>query len=148
MPYSTFVMLKPDALARDLADDIKHFLTRNGYKIKRSKFVKVDETLILKHYEEVIARIGEDFKNQVVKEFINQEVEILEVISDDKELVAKVRVLIGATDPVNADRNSIRGIYGLDSMAKARAEKRMLRNLIHASDSDLSAAKELKLWFK
>lgn len=141
-------MLKPDAISRDLAEDIKHFLSRHGYKIKRSKFVKVDEALILKHYAEVIARIGEDFKQQVIKEFINQEVEILEITSDDKDLVAKVRVLIGATDPVNADRNSIRGIYGLDSLAKARDEKRMLRNLVHASDSDTNAAKEIKLWFK
>jgi nucleoside-diphosphate kinase len=147
MEYSTFVMLKPDAISRDLQDDIKNFLKRNGLKIKRSKKVKVDKELILKHYEEVIARIGEDFKNQVVTEFLNKEVEILE-LTGDAQVVAKVRKLIGATDPAAADRDTIRGIYGIDTMTKARAEKRMLMNLIHASDSDDNAKQEIKLWFK
>jgi len=62
--------------------------------------------------------------------------------------VAKVRKLIGATDPAAADRDTIRGIYGIDTMTKARAEKRMLMNLIHASDSDDNAKQEIKLWFK
>jgi nucleoside-diphosphate kinase len=147
MNYSTFVMLKPDAISRDLEDDIKNFLKRNGLRIKRNKRVKVHQELILKHYEEVIARIGEDFKTQVVSEFIGQEVEILEVVAESEDLVPKVRKLIGATDPAAADRDSIRGIYGIDSMAKARAEKRMLRNLIHASDSNENASKEIELWF-
>jgi nucleoside-diphosphate kinase len=140
-------MLKPDAISRDLQDDIKNFLKRNGLKIKRIKKVKVDKELILKHYEEVIVRIGEDFKKQVVAEFVNKEVEILE-LTGDAQVVAKVRKLIGATDPAAAERDTIRGIFGIDTMTKARAEKRMLMNLIHASDSDDNAKKEMKLWFK
>jgi nucleoside-diphosphate kinase len=147
MEHKTFVMLKPDAIERDLQDDIKGFLKRNGLKINRNKKVVVDQQIILTHYEEVIARIGEDFKNQVVAEFINKEVEIMELVGDEA-LVAKVRKLIGATDPAAAERDTIRGIYGLDSMSKARAEKRMLKNLIHASDSNENALKEIKLWFK
>ena len=149
MNYSTFVMIKPDAMARDLDTEIKNFFVRQGYQIKREKILKVNKTLILAHYEEVIKRIGtSDFKKAVVNEFYNQEVAILEIVSNEPDLVAKVRELIGATDPALAKRNTIRGIHGLDSLSKARAENRMLRNLVHASDSDENAAKELKLWFK
>lgn len=149
MNYSTFVMIKPDAMARDLDTEIKNFFVRQGYQIKREKILKVNKTLILAHYDEVIKRIGtSDFKKAVVNEFYNQEVAILEIVSNEPDLVAKVRELIGATDPALAKRNTIRGIHGLDSLSKARAENRMLRNLVHASDSDENAAKELKLWFK
>ena len=149
MNYSTFVMIKPDAMARDLDTEIKNFFVRQGYQIKREKILKVNKTLILAHYEEVIKRIGtSDFKKAVVNEFYNQEVAILEIVSNEPDLVAKVRELIGATDPALAKRNTIRGIHGLDSLSKARAENRMLRNLVHASDSDENAAIELKLWFK
>jgi nucleoside-diphosphate kinase len=149
MEYSTFLMIKPDAIARDLDQEIKSFFVRQGYQIKRNKKVKVSKTLILAHYDEVIKRIGtSDFKKAVINEFYNQEVEIIELVSKDQDIIQRVREAIGATDPALAKRNTIRGIHGLDSLAKARAENRMLKNLIHASDSAENAAKELKLWFK
>ena len=149
MEYSTFVMIKPDAIGRDLDQEIKNFFVRQGYKVKREKTLKVNKSLILAHYDEVIKRIGtSDFKKAVINEFYNKSVVILEVSSKDQDIVSKVRELIGATDPALAKRNTIRGIHGLDSLSQARAENRMLRNLVHASDSDLNAAKELKLWFK
>ena len=149
MDYSTFVMIKPDAIGRDLEQEIKNFFVRQGYTIKREKILKVNKSIILDHYDEVIKRIGtSEFKKAVINEFYNKNVIILEVSSKDRDIVAKVRELIGATDPALAKRNTIRGIHGLDSLSLARTENRMLRNLVHASDSDLSAAKELKLWFK
>ena len=149
MEYSTFLMIKPDAIARDLDQEIKSFFVRQGYQIKRNKKVKVSKSLILAHYDEVIKRIGtSDFKKAVINEFYNQEVEIIELVSKDQDIIQRVREAIGATDPALAKRNTIRGIHGLDSLAKARAENRMLKNLIHASDSAENAAKELKLWFK
>ena len=149
MEYSTFLMIKPDAIARDLEQEIKSFFVRQGYQIKRNKKVKVSKSLILAHYDEVIKRIGtSDFKKAVINEFYNQEVEIIELVSKDQDIIQRVREAIGATDPALAKRNTIRGIHGLDSLAKARAENRMLKNLIHASDSAENAAKELKLWFK
>jgi nucleoside-diphosphate kinase len=149
MEYSTFLMIKPDAIARDLDQEIKSFFMRQGYQIKRNKKVKVSKSLILAHYDEVIKRIGtSDFKKAVINEFYNQEVEIIELVSKDQDIIQRVREAIGATDPALAKRNTIRGIHGLDSLAKARAENRMLKNLIHASDSAENAAKELKLWFK
>ena len=149
MEHSTFVMIKPDAMARDLDQEIKNFFIRQGLTIKREKVLKVNKTLILEHYEEVIKRIGTgEFKKAVINEFYNQKVIILELTTKEQDIVPKVRELIGATDPAMAKRNTIRGVHGLDSLSQARAENRMLRNLVHASDSNENAAKELKLWFK
>ena len=80
--------------------------------------------------------------------YIQGQVIILELTTKEQDIVPKVRELIGATDPAMAKRNTIRGVHGLDSLSQARAENRMLRNLVHASDSNENAAKELKLWFK
>ncbi|MEI7667708.1 MAG: nucleoside-diphosphate kinase, partial [Erysipelotrichaceae bacterium] len=68
--------------------------------------------------------------------------------SDHDDIVAQVRTIVGPTDPAKADPNTIRGRFGTDTMEKSKSEKRLLRNLIHASDSDENAQKELELWFK
>ena len=63
-------------------------------------------------------------------------------------MIHEVRELIGATDPSKALPLSIRGRFGLDSIDQAVSEKRMVNNLIHASDSKESVERELKLWFE
>lgn len=144
----TFILLKPDALKRGLKDDILSFFAKRSFTIIRQKLVTVDEEKILNHYQEVIERIGSvDFRQAVLREFVNETVCVVEIASEHCDVVAWVRDLIGSTDPVAARLDTIRGMYGEDSMADARAENRMLRNLIHASDSDENVQKELLLWF-
>lgn len=149
MKQSTFIMFKPDTIERNLTHELLSIFKNHGYKVERSKEVLVDEKLILKHYEDVIKAVHADyFKNAILKVFNGKKVWVYELSKDtDQDVIHQVRELVGATDPLLADPDSIRGCYGNDSKAAAIQEKRMLMNLIHASDSKESAEKEMKLWF-
>lgn len=143
-----FVLIKPDAIKRKLEQVILNELKSVPCVITRQAEVIVEDEIILKHYHEVIARLDlPGFKEMILNEFKNQKVIILQCESDDDQLIQKIRTKIGATDPSLADPNSIRGRYGEDSLVLSKASKRMLRNLIHASDSIQAAEFECDLWF-
>jgi len=150
MKQSTFIMFKPDTIERNLTSELLSIFKENGYRVERSKEVLVDEKLILKHYEDVIRAVNQDyFKNAILKVFVGKKVWVYELSKDtDQDVIHQVREIVGATDPLLADPESIRGRYGNDSKAVAMREKRMLMNLIHASDSKDSVEKEMKLWFE
>jgi len=143
-------MFKPDTIERNLNSELLAIFLDHGYKVVRSKEVLVDEKLILKHYEDVIKAVNADyFKNAILKVFVGKKVWVYELSKDmDQDVIHQVREIVGATDPLLADPESIRGRYGNDSKAVAMREKRMLMNLIHASDSKESVEKEMKLWFE
>jgi len=61
--------------------------------------------------------------------------------------IAKVRMLIGPTEPATAPAGTIRGDLSSDTIKLADAEDRGLYNLVHAADSPESAKKEIALWF-
>ncbi|MFH5881083.1 nucleoside-diphosphate kinase [Liberiplasma polymorphum] len=148
MQTNTFVMLKPDALERNLVDEIIDYIKSFGFSINRLKEVIVNEDNIIKHYDDVIRRIGRNtFKKLVLDEFENRKVIIIELIKEGEDVVRFMRDLIGATDPVLARKETIRGKYGIDSLAIARDENRMLRNLIHASESYEDVKREIDIWF-
>lgn len=144
----TFILIKPDAMARQLDQQILSFFTQRGLTIARQALVKVKKTTILRHYDEVITRIGKGpFRQYVINEFVGQTVLVAELQSPRENLIELVRTWVGATDPVLAHKESIRGVYGEDSLLQARNEERMLRNLIHASDSKEAVDQEITLWF-
>lgn len=146
---STFIFLKPDALNRGLKEEILTYFTNRDFHIAREQEVTVDAQTILSHYQEVIERIGsEDFRQGVLREFVDETIVAVELKHQREDVVAWVRDLIGSTDPAKARPDTIRGMYGEDSMEQARLDNRMLRNLIHASDSDENAEQELELWFE
>ena len=148
MKQTTFIMFKPDAIERNLVKRILGIFQENGLKIERTKEIIVDEKLILTHYGEVIQKLNIPyFKDAVLTAFLGKKVFAYEISKDSDDIVHEVRELVGATDPTKAQPDSIRGKFGNDSLAKSIAEKRMLNNLIHASDSKESARDELKLWF-
>jgi nucleoside-diphosphate kinase len=148
MKQSTFIMLKPDAIHRRLDQTVMDELLQAGCKIKRFDTVKVDESLILKHYEDVIKNVNiPQFKQRVLNEYVGEIVKIYELEHDSQDVISLVRELIGATEPSKADPQSIRGKYADDDYERSSKQDRLVRNLIHASDSHDSALKELELWF-
>ena len=148
MQKITFIMLKPDAIQRHLEHAILATFHALGIDPIKAQTVVVSEALILKHYAEVIARVNiPDFPDRIRKEFVGKTVRIFEMGSNSDDLIHEVRELIGVTDPAKAGKETIRGKYALDSMEDAKVEGRMLRNLIHASDSEEHAKEEIKLWF-
>lgn len=148
MASRTFIMLKPDAIEKNLEGDILAFFKDYGIEVVRWSTVVVDESLIINHYQEVIDKLNmPDFPNRIRHYFVGKTVRIFEMESKENNVVAKVRELIGATDPAKAGSDTIRGKYSDDSMDLAKEQQRLVHNLIHASDSDENAQKEINLWF-
>ena len=157
MKQRTFMMLKPDGAVSPLAENIQEEIRKSGCVIEKADKIKVDmevmQTLLM-HYKEVIDRMSPEF-NYVGKLFNSfyyhgEHFLIPMVVSYDQseDIIEVTRKLVGKTEPIQADPQSIRGKYSKDSYELAAKENRLVNNLIHASDSKESAERELQLWQK
>lgn len=141
-------MIKPDAIKRHLEEIILNQLVQQGFRVVRHRTVKVKRKTILLHYDHVIERIGKgSFRQYICNEFVGNNVIVCILEHENENFISLMKEVVGATDPVLASGESIRGIYGNDSLSQARDEHRMLRNLVHVSDSTTSFIKEINLWF-
>lgn len=164
MYQETLVILKPDALERNLVGALIDRYERAGLKILDMKYFKiVDESLLRKHYPDSMAEgLGKKAQKAVpgIKDPVDQGMKVLErlrhyitrgsVIAirfEGEDAIFLVRKITGYTDPATAEKGSIRGDYGMDSIARSTAEERACENLIHASGNPEEAKAELALWF-
>ena len=129
----TFIMLKPDAVQRGLVGEIITRFEKKGFKLAGLKMVKVDRTLAEAHYAE---HKGKGFFEPTVGYIMSSPV--VAMVWQGKNGVALARELMGATNPASANPGSIRGSYAMD----------ISRNVIHGSDSVVSAEREIALYFK
>ena len=72
---------------------------------------------------------------------------IVKMVVQGVHAVEMVRKLVGNTIPANAEMGTIRGDFSVDSAILANAQKRGIRNVIHASGTVTEAEKEIALWF-
>ncbi|AFA48294.1 nucleoside-diphosphate kinase [Acetobacterium woodii] len=141
------IIMKPDALERELVDTIIQRFIQDSFKIEMVGYKCVTEDLILNHYQEVIEKLGDWFKALVIKDFVGKGMIPVILSQEGNDAIANARALTGATDPAAAAHGTIRGDLGNDSMEAANRENRSCYNLIHCSDSSESYQNELKLWF-
>ncbi len=132
MNERTFVMIKPDAMARALAGEIISRFEKKGLKMVAARLLKMDEEMAAKHYAE---HIGKDFYEPLVR-FITSG-PVLAMVWEGENAIKAVRKIVGKTDPHEAGPGTIRG----DMAAITRM------NLVHASDSPESAEREIALFF-
>jgi nucleoside-diphosphate kinase len=128
----TLVLLKPDALERGLVGDIISRLEGQGLKIVAMKMIWVDGALARRHYA---VHEGKPFFQGLV-EFITSR-PVIAAIFEGEDVVAVVRNAMGETDPARSAPGTIRGDLAQD----------IGRNLIHGSDSEETAEKEIDLFF-
>jgi nucleoside-diphosphate kinase len=128
----TLILVKPDAFARHLTGEIVARFERKGLRLAALKMMTVDEDLARTHYGE---HLGKPFFDPLVA-FITSGPTVA-MILEGPSAVAAARQLIGATDGIAAAPGSIRGDYALE----------VRRNLVHGSDSDESAEREIALFF-
>ena len=128
----TLVLLKPDAMRRQLAGEILARFEARGLEIRAARLVAVDRDLAERHYAE---HSEKPFFGELV-EFITSS-PTLALVLEGEGAVAVVRTTVGATDPAKAAPGTIRGDLALS----------MPDNLVHGSDSPESAERELTLWF-
>jgi nucleoside-diphosphate kinase len=129
----TLILVKPDAFERNLTGEVIARFERKGLQLVALKQLTAGEDLAKEHYAEHVER---PFFGELV-EFITGG-PLVAAVLEGPRAVAAARQTIGATDPVEAATpGSIRGDYGLEVQS----------NLVHGSDSDESAAREIALWF-
>lgn len=128
-----FTMLKPGVVNRRLVGEVIERLEKKGLKIVGMKMVHPTKELAETHYAE---HKGKTFFDGLVDYLISGPVVAMVLQADD--CVTITRKLVGKTKPADAEPGTIRGDYCIHTE----------RNIIHASDSDESAEREIKLWFK
>jgi nucleoside-diphosphate kinase len=128
----TLVLVKPDAFERGMTGEVLRRFEAKGLRIAALRLTHADEEIANRHYAE---HTDKPFFGELV-EFITRG-PLVAAVFEGHEAVAAARQLIGATEPLEAAPGSIRGDYGLE----------VTFNMVHGSDSDESAAREIEIWF-
>ena len=137
MGYSrTFVMIKPDGVRRNLVGKIINRFEEAGINLITLQMLDVSRKLAEKHYAE---HEGKPFYNNLL-DFITSGPSVAMILEGD-DIVSEVRKMVGATNPAEADSGTIRGDFREEPL------KSITENMIHASDSDQSAKREIGLFF-
>ncbi len=138
------VIIKPDGLVKSLTGNILSVLSETKLKIVGAKVIKVPRELAEKHYEHIKEEKGEELFNHIIDYIMGKHhtERVFAMVYQGKEAIAKIRELSGSTNPEKASPISIRGKYG-----RINSETTVMENVIHCSDSEESAEKEIKLWF-
>ncbi|BBA97418.1 putative nucleoside diphosphate kinase [Actinacidiphila reveromycinica] len=133
MSQRTLVLLKPDAVRRGLVGEILGRIERKaGWTISALELRTLDRGTLEQHYAE---HVGRPFYEPLV-EFMASGPSVALVVEGER-VIEGVRALAGPTDPIAAGPGSIRGDFGTVTR----------ENLVHASDSEESAEREIKLFF-
>jgi nucleoside-diphosphate kinase len=129
----TLVVIKPDGVRRGLVGEIVGRLERKGLKILAAKTLRVTPELAQLHYAE---HQGKPFYPSLMQHITSGPIVALAL--EGRSAISVVRLLLGATNPQSAAPGTIRGDLALG----------LTPNLVHASDSQESAARELGLYFE
>lgn len=156
MKQYTFMMLKPDAFQKNAEKEVVNFLEEHDLHVEESRIVNVDMEImkvLLDHYHGVIDEMPQSFNytGKMFNTFYYGKQRIMPMIvsyEGNEDVIAYSRKLVGATNPANAEKGTIRNMFSDDNYDKAGSENRLVNNVIHASDSKESAEKEIELWKK
>ena len=128
----TFFMIKPDGVKRNLIGEIISRVEEKGFKITKIKMMTISLDLAEEHYGE---HKDKPFFSDLVSFITSGPVVAMQV--EGENVVAQIRNLMGATNPSDATPGSIRGDLATE----------LDKNVVHGSDSDESAERELNLFF-
>lgn len=128
----TLILLKPDALQRDLLGEIIRRFEYKGLKIVGLKFIRLTDALLDEHY----AHLSDKPFFANIKKFMMQ-TPVVGMALEGFDAISEVRKIVGSTNPRQADAGTIRADLSMN----------MPSNLIHASDSPEAAAAEVKRFF-
>ena len=129
----TLSIIKPDAVERNLQDEIKQEFTNKGFEIIKEKKIHISKEEAERFYK---VHESKPFYNDLCTYLSSGPIVVM--ILEGEEAVSKNRRLMGATDPKNAEKNTIRKMYGIS----------IDKNSVHGSDSGENAKKEIEFFFK
>lgn len=133
MSQKTLILLKPDAVQKSLIGEIVARFERKGLKVVGIKMIQMSDALVTEHYDFLADK---PFFPSMKAYMMSSPIVALAI--EGFEAVKVVRALCGATNPVDALPGTIRGDFA----------KNIDNNIIHSSDSEETAAKELKRFFR
>jgi nucleoside-diphosphate kinase len=128
----TLILVKPDAFERGLTGEVLARFERKGLRVVALRALTADDAIANRHYAE---HTEKPFFGELV-DFITGG-PLVAIVMEGHDAVTAARQLIGATNPLEAAPGSIRGDLALE----------VTFNLVHGSDSDESAAREIEIWF-
>lgn len=128
----TLIILKPDALQRGLIGEITSRFEDKGLRLIGMKMMRLDAALLRAHY----AHLTDKPFYKGIENFMTSS-PVVAMAWEGFECVNSVRILVGATNPRQADAGTIRGDYAIGQG----------RNLIHASDSKENGEEEIERFF-
>ena len=129
----TLSIIKPDAVERNLTDEIKAIFLKNGLKISDSKKIHISKEEASEFYKE---HQSKPFYDDLCKYLSSSPIFVM--ILEGENAVTLNRKLMGATNPKEADPNTIRKLYGVS----------IDKNSVHGSDSIENAKIEIDFFFK
>ncbi|HIX42140.1 nucleoside-diphosphate kinase [Kurthia populi] len=129
---TTFLMVKPDGVKRQLIGDIVDRFERKGFVLKGAKLMQISQELAEKHYAEHAEKpfFGE------LTDFITSG-PVFAMVWEGENVISVARLMMGATNPSESAPGTIRGDYSTT----------VSHNVIHGSDSLASAEREIGLFF-
>jgi nucleoside-diphosphate kinase len=128
----TLILVKPDAFARGLTGEIVARFERKGLRLVAMKLMTISGELAERHYAE---HEGKPFFGELVS-FITSG-PLVAIVLEGDSAVRAARQVIGATNPLEATTGSIRGDFAIA----------VGQNLVHGSDAEQSASREIALFF-
>ena len=129
----TLSIIKPDAVERDLVDEIKKIFINNKFIIKESKKIQISKDEAAEFYK---VHQSKPFYNDLCSYLSSGP--IVAMILERENAIIENRKLMGATNPKEADENTIRKLYGIS----------IDKNSVHGSDSIENAKKEIDFFFR
>ena len=129
----TLSIIKPDAVERNLIEKIKVIFETNNLKIIEQKKIHITKDEAAEFYK---VHQSKPFYNDLCSYLSSGPIHVM--ILEGENAILNNRKLMGATDPKNAEKNTIRKLYGIS----------IDKNSVHGSDSQANAEKEIDFFFK
>ena len=129
----TLSIIKPDAVERNLADEIKDIFKKNNLNVKDSKKIHISKDEASEFYK---VHQSKPFYNDLCS-YLSSGPIIVMILEGENAVLAN-RKLMGSTNPKEAEQNTIRNLYGIS----------IDKNSVHGSDSIENAKKEIEFFFK
>ena len=129
----TLSIIKPDAVERNLSEEIKQEFKKNGFVISKEKKIKLEKNEAEKFYQ---VHQSKPFYNDLCS-YLSSGPIIVMILEGENAVLAN-RKLMGSTNPKDAEQNTIRSLYGIS----------IDKNSVHGSDSIENAKKEIDFFFK
>ena len=129
----TLSIIKPDAVERNLDNEIKQMFIKNGFNISQEKKIQIEMSEAEKFYK---VHETKPFYNDLCSYLSSAPIVVM--VLEKENAVIENRKLMGATNPKDADEGTIRRKYGIS----------IDKNSVHGSDSIDNAKKEIEFFFK